>query len=153
MVGDDQGGETDQARCDQPDASLENALQNDPHQHRPPADEDGRGIQIGDRRPALQKHSEPKAESMNDKSQDQQRDPGAAKRLGEVDPKSAAQQDGGDVDDHPFVERLGLVEEKFLAAFLQLGLQAALLQPSAIAGDRPVEGRRVARPKRGGHCA
>ncbi len=111
-------------------------------QARAPADENGRGIQIGHRRPAFQIHAEAQAEGMDDKGQHQQGKTSAPHRLGQIDPEQAAQQQRGDVNDHALVKRLDLVEEKFLLAFLQRRIQVVFLHPDAVFGDGLVEFRR-----------
>jgi len=69
MVGDDEGDEADHAGTGGTYAITEQALQHHPDEHRAPTDKDGGGIQIGDRRTALQIHAREHAEGMHHQCQ------------------------------------------------------------------------------------
>jgi hypothetical protein len=64
--------------------------------------------------------------------------PVCAAPIGQIDPEGAAQQEGRDVNDHAFVERLDLVEEKFLAALFEARDKDR--SPASRRGNRPRPG-------------
>ena len=79
------------------------------------------------------------AQRMYGKSQHQQGEAGPPNRLGEIEPKNATEDDGGDIDDHAFVKWLDLIEEKLLAGRLQFRVKPVILQPGAIGPHGLVE--------------
>ena len=86
VMGNDQGDEADHAGTGGTNAITEQALYHQPQHNRTPADEDGRRVEIGDRRPALQIHAREHAEGMHDEGQQQQQEGGLAHALGAPQP-------------------------------------------------------------------
>ena len=125
-MGDQQGDEAGQRGDEAADADPVDLLQDQPQHHRPPADEDGRGVKVGHRRAAFQHHAEDQAEGVDQPGQDDQVERRAAQRFGEMGATSEGQQrparqdEGEDVDDHRVEERLDVVEIELGPALPQL---------------------------------
>ena len=80
VVRDDLGDEADGGGHDEADAVAVDPFENDPEHHRAPADEDGRGIEVGHRRPAFEDHAEDDADGVDDEAQHQQVEAGAVQQ-------------------------------------------------------------------------
>ena len=74
VVGDDQRGEPRRGRHRGAEALPVHAFQHQSQDHRRPADEHRRGIQVGDRRPALEEDARDQAHRVHQRAGGQQRE-------------------------------------------------------------------------------
>ncbi len=113
--------------------------------------EDGRGIEIRDRRPALQIHPRDETGGMDDESRDEQDEGITAEGLRPNEPGSAGENEDQNVENHRAVKWLQLVEDR-LDVRLANSRREMLFHPSGIVVERRVESRRVIRGESARHC-
>ena len=92
------------------EAVAVHALEDDPEQHRAPADEDGRGVEVGDRRPPLQDDAGDEPGGLDDGAGAEQAEGRRPEQLRLPGPGGEDREQRQDVDGHAHVEGLGAVE-------------------------------------------
>jgi hypothetical protein len=110
VVGDQEGGEADEPARHAADAVAEEFLQEEAEQDGAPADEQGRGVKVRDRRPALKPHAGEDADGGRDPGERQQPEGGAGEFLRPLEPGDDGEEEGQHVERHAAVEGLGGVE-------------------------------------------
>ena len=100
MMRDDQRDETNRARAGRADAVPKNSLEDQRHDDRAPADENGGRIKIRDRRPFLQIHPRDQAEGVNGKREQQKIKRRAIQRPAPAKPGDASEQEREHVKRH-----------------------------------------------------
>src|SRR5260370_937630 len=102
-----------------------NAFQNDSEKRRAPADKNGRGVKIGNRRPAFEDHPENKAKRVKAPGQDDYVKSRAPQRFRRIGSERQGQQGNARYDQGEYVhydtmeERLDVVVVRFSLPFLE----------------------------------
>ena len=156
VMGDHQRDEAGQRGDDAADADPVDPLQDQPQHHRPPADEDGRGVEVGHRRAAFQHHAEDQAEGVDQPGQDDQVKRRAAQRFRQIgrdregQQRAARQDERAEVDDHRVEEGLDVVEVELGPALPELLLELRR-EPLPVSGHGAVEAVGLVLAVGGGH--
>ena len=156
VMGNHQRDEAGQRGDDAADADPVDPLQDQPQHHRPPANEDGRGVEVGHRRAAFQRHAEDQAEGVDQPGQNHQVERRAAQRFRQVGREREGQEgaprqdERAEVDDHGVEEGLHVVEVELRPALPQLPLEGRR-EPLPVSGHGAVEGFRLVLAVGGGH--
>ena len=119
-----QGGEARGGGHGGAEALAVHPLQDEAQDHRAPAHEDGRGVEVGHRRAALQDDARGQAQGVDDGASEEQRVGGGAQQLGLPEPGQAEDDERHEVDRQAHVEGLGAIEDDLVVRVAQrAGLQ------------------------------
>ena len=124
-MGDDQRAETDQAPGDRADRVAIDPLQDQAQPHGPPADEEGRRIEVGHRRAAPEADANDDARGGDQPCQRHQLEGGPPQRLGPPQPGEDRQDEGRRIKEGAGAERVDGVEAHLGVAPAQFGRQPA----------------------------
>ena len=139
-AGDEQRDEAHRAGDDVADTVPVDAFQNQPENHRAPANEHRSRVEVGHRRTALKPHAENQPGRVDDCGQGDQIIGGLVRPLGQGQPAAAGHQESQHVKDFALVKRVEVVEGELLASLAEFDGEAVVLEVILILPELVVEG-------------